>query len=77
MGIGFGELIVIALAGLIFIGPKDFPQVARSVGKFIREIKQMGDGFIGNLEKEIESPRKYIRDLDGKLQQTFPVDEIK
>lgn len=77
MGIGFGELIVIALVGLIFVGPKDLPQVARWLGKFIRDVKKTGDGFINNLESEIENPKKYIKDLDGKLQETFPIDEIK
>ena len=77
MGIGFGELIVIAVIGLIFIGPKDLPRIMRSLGQGFRKIKDMGDEFMGALDKEVENPKKYIKDLDGKLQETFTLDDIK
>ena len=38
--LSFGELIVLAAIGLIFIGPKQLPQLARILGKTIGELKK-------------------------------------
>lgn len=43
-GIGFSELLVLAIIGLVVIGPKNLPNVAKSLGKGYREFKKaMGD----------------------------------
>ena len=34
-GIGYTELVVIAIAAIVVIGPKDLPRVLRSVGKTV------------------------------------------
>jgi Tat protein translocase TatB subunit len=42
--IGPLEIVVIALAALIFIGPSKLPGVARNVGKALAEFKSHADG---------------------------------
>lgn len=76
MGLSLGEIMVIAIVGLIFIGPKDLPRVMREIGLFIRKIKNMGDSFMQSLDTEVSSPKKYIKDLDGKLQETFTLEDL-
>ncbi len=76
MGLSLGEIMVIAIVGLIFIGPKDMPRVMREIGQFIRKIKNMGDNFMQSIDNEVASPKKYIKDLDGKLQETFTLDDL-
>lgn len=39
--IGFGEMILLAAIALIAIGPKQLPQVARTVGKLIGELQKL------------------------------------
>mgnify|MGYP000075299791 CR=1 FL=1 len=77
MGLSFGEIVVIAIFGLIFIGPKDFPRVAKEVGRWIGKIKSFGNDFLKTIDSELADPKKYIKDLDGKLQETFKLDDIK
>jgi sec-independent protein translocase protein TatB len=37
--IGFSELLLIAVVGIVVIGPKDLPVVVRHVAKFLRELR--------------------------------------
>lgn len=42
--IGFGEMVLLAAIALIAIGPKQLPEVARTVGRVLRELKKaMGE----------------------------------
>jgi len=38
-GLGTGELIVVAILALIFIGPEKLPTIATKLGKWTREIR--------------------------------------
>jgi len=40
-----GKLIIIAIAALIFIGPKDLPRVMRQAGQAIAKLRRMGAEF--------------------------------
>lgn len=41
LGLGLSELIVIFAIAFFIFGPKKLPQVARAVGKGIREIRKL------------------------------------
>lgn len=53
-GLGAGEVVIILVLALIFIGPKKLPELARSLGKSLREFQKAKD----ELMNEIESPPK-------------------
>ncbi len=40
LGLGWSETVVILILGLIVIGPKQLPEVAKSIAKFINELKR-------------------------------------
>ncbi|QAY96974.1 twin-arginine translocase subunit TatB [Methylovirgula ligni] len=40
-----GKLIIIAIAALIFIGPKDLPRVMRQAGQALAKLRRMGAEF--------------------------------
>jgi sec-independent protein translocase protein TatB len=39
-GIGFGEMLIIAVILLLVVGPKELPALLKTVGKGMREIKK-------------------------------------
>ncbi len=64
--IGFGELLVIALFILIFFGPKKIPDIARTLGKAVREFRKA----MQDVQSEIQSVTGI--DLNSELTSSFP-----
>jgi len=70
LGLGWTEMLVIGLVALIVIGPKDLPMVMGRIGKFVGQIRRMGNEFqreinrttgldeVRNLRNSITSPLK-------------------
>lgn len=57
-GLGFGELVLIFLIALIFIGPKKLPELAKGLGKGIREFQDAAKGMKDQIEQSIEEEKK-------------------
>lgn len=75
-GVSFSELIIIAFAALLIIGPKELPFVLRKLGKVVGKVKGMGTEFMDALNQEIDEPKKYVKDLKGNLQQTYDIEDL-
>ena len=63
--IGFGEMIMLAAIALIAIGPKQLPEVARTVGKLIGEFKKaVGDvtDTVANARNETDRAIRSVSD---------------
>ena len=54
LGIGPGELILILILALIFLGPGKIVDFARTLGKWVRAIKRAGNDFTAAVTREIE-----------------------
>jgi len=52
LNVGPGELIVIFVAALLLLGPKRLPEVARGLGKFLREFRRQTDEVRTVVERE-------------------------
>ncbi|WNG29815.1 Sec-independent protein translocase TatB [Cystobacter fuscus] len=50
--VGAGELIFILVAALIVLGPKQLPEFARAIGKFVREFRRQTDDVRTVVERE-------------------------
>lgn len=50
--IGSGELALIAVVALLILGPKRLPELARGIGKFMREFRRQTDEVRGVVERE-------------------------
>lgn len=48
-GMGLGEILVIGIVALLFIGPQQLPQVARVVGRLFGEIRKATEDLSGGL----------------------------
>jgi TatA/E family protein of Tat protein translocase len=69
--IGFGELLVIALFILIFFGPKKIPDIARSLGKAIREFRKA----MQDVQSEFQSVTGI--DIDSEISSPSAQPEIE
>ena len=49
--IGFSEMLFLIGLALILIGPKQLPELARSIGRLLNEIKRSGDAFQDDLKE--------------------------
>ncbi|NPA52439.1 MAG: twin-arginine translocase subunit TatB [Aquificae bacterium] len=64
-GIGFQELIVIMIVALIVLGPQRLPEAAKTIAKFIREIKGAVDEVKSSVVDDISSVKDLTQiDLD-------------
>ncbi len=68
-GLGISEIIVIVVAALIFVGPKQLPEFIKSAGKLFvqarraaNEVKSTVDGVIREAEEEVRKEAKSISD---------------
>lgn len=50
-GLGFGELVLIFLIALIFIGPKKLPELAKGLGQGIKEFQKAAKGLTDQLQE--------------------------
>jgi sec-independent protein translocase protein TatA len=67
-GLGFGELILIFLIALIFIGPKKLPELAKGLGKGIREFQNAAKGFSDHLQDTDTTTHKQTADASGQVE---------
>lgn len=65
--IGFQELIIIFIVALLVVGPKKLPEVGRSLGRGIAELKRAMQGLKDSIEEEEEKIKKDIPDIRESL----------
>ncbi len=70
--IGFWELSIIAIVGLLVIGPDKLPEVARTVGKWVGRTRR----FVTQVKDDIDRELKQD-ELRKALEEDVGLDEIK
>ncbi len=70
--IGFLELAVIAVVGLIVIGPERLPEVARTVGTWVGRFRR----FVSNVKSDIDRELRQ-EELRKALDRNAGLDELK
>ncbi|MFT6985065.1 MAG: sec-independent protein translocase protein TatB [Psychromonas sp.] len=83
--IGFWEIILISIIGLVVLGPERLPIAVRTVMHWINRAKQMANSVKGEIsqelrlhemnEKMIKASKQGLSDIDPQLQQS--IDEMK
>jgi len=51
-GLGFSEIMVLAVLGLILLGPEQLPDIARTLGRFINDLKRSTEGLSEEFRKQ-------------------------
>ena len=76
-GLGFGELLVVLIIALIFIGPKKLPELAKGLGKGLREFQNATKGFAeqaDQVKREIVDAAQTSHDTTQNVRK---VDEVE
>ena len=69
--VGFSELALIALIGLLVLGPKRLPEVARTLGSWVGRIRAWIANVKQDLDREINSEElAEFRKLKAELEET-------
>ena len=76
-GVDTSELIIIAIAALIFIGPKDLPKAMSTVGRWIGQVRGMARHFHSGIETmmreaELEEMEKKWREENDRIMREYP-----
>ncbi len=72
--LGLSEIILISVIALIFIGPKQLPEIARALGKAINELKRASE----DLTSSITNPKNFNKSIDEKREKAEekPLDSL-
>lgn len=64
--IGFWELAVIAVIGIVVVGPDKLPEVVRSIMVMVRKIQRMFSDVRGDIERELhlDEVRRSVDEMD-------------
>jgi sec-independent protein translocase protein TatB len=54
--IGTAELMLIFVIALIVVGPRRLPEVSRSLGKVVNDVRQMSREFTAPITQELTMP---------------------
>jgi len=65
--LGFQELIIIFVVALLVFGPKKLPEVGRSLGRGLAELKKAMRGIQDTIREEESQIRKEVPDLKNPL----------
>ena len=67
-GMGWPEIILIGIVGVMLFGPDKLPDMARQTGRFFRTVRRMAENAKNDLGKEIgqDFSGLQLRDLDPR-----------
>jgi len=76
-GVDTTEFIIVAIAALIFIGPKDLPAAMRTIGRWVGKVRGMARHFHVGVEAmireaELEEMEKKWREENERIMREYP-----
>src|SRR5215470_20305917 len=83
--ISWGELLLIGVAALIFIGPKELPGALRTLGQWMSKLRRMASEFQNQFqeamrEAEMADLKKQVDEMTSQAQSYAnfdPVGEVR
>jgi sec-independent protein translocase protein TatB len=69
--LGISEMAMIAALALLLIGPKQLPEVARMVGRFLNDLRHTTNSFTSEIRDQVRIDQQKIFDMrsDQEKQQ--------
>lgn len=74
--IGMGELGLIAVVGLLVLGPERLPRVARTAGILLRKARSSWQSVRADIERELET-EELKRSIQKSMAQADPTPDLR
>jgi len=79
--ISWGELLLIGVVALVFIGPKELPTVLRTLGQWMAKLRRMATEFQNQFheamrEAEVADLKKQVEDMTSQAQSYANFDPV-
>ncbi|NIR58358.1 MAG: twin-arginine translocase subunit TatB, partial [Gammaproteobacteria bacterium] len=76
LDLGWSELLIIAIAALIVVGPKDLPRMLRTLGQYAARAKSVAREFQRSMDEaarqaDIDELRDVKKDLDSVRESQY------
>jgi sec-independent protein translocase protein TatB len=76
-GVDTTEFLIVAIAALLFIGPKDLPMAMRTVGRWVAKVRGMARHFTSGIETmmreaELEEMETKWREENERIMREYP-----
>lgn len=68
-GLGFSEILILAVLGLVLLGPEQLPEVARTLGRFFNDLKRSTDEITDEFKKSTINSQNLLEDIRNDLNQ--------
>ncbi|WP_118856340.1 Sec-independent protein translocase protein TatB [Sphingomonas mesophila] len=80
-GVDSIEFLIVAIAALIFIGPKELPGAMRAVGRWVGKVRGMARHFTSGIENmmreaELEEMERTWREENARIMARYPSDAV-
>jgi sec-independent protein translocase protein TatB len=80
-GVGYSEMLVLAVIAVIVIGPKDLPKVLRTFGQFMRKARGMAREFQGHVDAAmkdagVDGLKKDLTDMKSTMSGTMTAPSV-
>jgi TatA/E family protein of Tat protein translocase len=77
-GLGVGEIVIVLVIALIFIGPKKLPELAKGLGKGLREFQNAMKGISNTVQAPLDQMREPLDQMREPLDQIKePFEQVK
>lgn len=73
--IGLGELLVILIISILVVGPKRTIEIARTLGRISRQLRDLSREFTNALQAEIDATESQTGDIGAELRHV--ADELR
>jgi len=67
-GLGAGELFLIFIIALLFLGPKKLPELAKGLGQAMREFQKARDDMMNEMNKPHPETKKDVETTATKVE---------
>jgi sec-independent protein translocase protein TatB len=72
LNLGFFEMIAVAAIALVAIGPKQLPEVARTLGRMLNELKRTTGDFTRSIVEARDSTSEMLSMSESSKRATVP-----
>ena len=74
--VGFGEMLVVAVVGLLVFGPDRLPEMAKQASRWLRDLRKMVAAARRDMSGSLGVDERYLNDPKGSLKRDLLGDDM-